>query len=448
MNRVATILIVFAMTVTAVSVAVVLTVQLGWPPAQAVGFGLAALLGMALLHVHIARRRDRRWMEARIGEISQVAGDVNAEVDRVAARLAKVDGGLSARVREETEPLAAEVEVLGHLMKQVADALADFEIRADRRMNEIAARAEAPRLSARAEPAPERAAAAARPFGSGTDAEPGDMFARPEPPRIPTAFEREVEAGIRAERIEIHLQPIVGLPQRKVRAYEVLTRLRTTDGRLVTAGEFLPAAEARRLTTKLDTFQVIRSFQVLKRLAGRNRDVGLAVNIAASSLADGVFYREFSAFLTQNRAVADLVQFEFTQEAVREMGPVEMQSLAAIAELGFRFGMDNVTDLRMDFRGLVDQGFRTVKISADRLLGKVPMTPGDIHPADLSHHLQRHGMQLVADRVETEAQVVDLLDHDVRLAQGNLFSAPRQVRPEILGGPGAEAPRAETAARR
>lgn len=448
MSRVATILIVIAMAVTAVSVAVVLAVQFQVPAGTAAALGVSTLLAMALLHVQVGRRRDRRWMEMRLAEISAVAGDMNAEVDRVAARIAKVDGAVPGRVRDEVEPLAAEIEVLGHLMKQIADTLADFEIRTDRRLADVSTRLETRRIAAPPAPPP------APVRGTADEPAPIDRRVEPQPAasdpaRIPTAFEREVEAAVRAERIELHLQPIVTLPQRKVRSYEVLTRLRGGDGRLIPAAEFLPVAEQRRLVAKLDTYQVIRSFQILKRLSARNRDVGLTVNVSPVSLADSVFYREFSGFLGQNRGMADLVQFEFTQAAVREMGPLETESLAALADLGFRFSIDNVTDLRMDFRTLVDQGFRTVKIAADRLLGRIPMTAGDIHPADLAGHLQRHGMQMVVDRIETEAQVIDLLDYDVRLAQGYLFSAPRQVRPEILGAPAAaEAPRAGVAARR
>jgi cyclic-di-GMP phosphodiesterase TipF (flagellum assembly factor) len=433
MSRLSTILIVIAMLVTACSIAVVLNVQFGFPLGQSAALGLAVLFALALFHVQVERRRDRRWLETRIAEISAVAADVNTEVGKVATRVVRLDQSLDQRIRETNEPLAAEVEVLGHLMKQIAETVAEVETRFDRRLDEIAAKAETPRLAppetARV-PAPQQAPALAPP--------------RAETPRIPSAFEREVEAAIRAERIEIHLQPVVTLPQRKVRYYEVLTRLRGGDGRLIPAAEFISAAESRRMIARLDTFQVIRSFQILKRLTARNTEVGLFVNLSPLSLIDGTFFREFQSFLAQNRQVADLVQFEFTQAAVREMGPLEIETLRAIADIGFRFSIDNVDDLKMDFRGLADIGFRTVKVAADRLLGRAAVVTGDIHPADLSGHLQRQGMGMVVDRIETESQVIDLLDYEIRFAQGFLFSAPRQVRPEILSAP---APAAKPAAK-
>src|SRR5687768_13987612 len=108
MSRVATILIVLAMVVTAVSVAVVLGVQFGFPLGQSAALGLAVLFGLALLHVQSERRRDRRWLEARIAEIAAVAGDVNTEVGKVATRISRLDQALPNRIRDENEPLAAE----------------------------------------------------------------------------------------------------------------------------------------------------------------------------------------------------------------------------------------------------------------------------------------------------------------------------------------------------
>ncbi len=44
----------------------------------------------------------------------------------------------------------------------------------------------------------------------------------------------------------------------------------------------------------------------------------------------------------------------------------------------------------------------------------------------------RSGIDLIAERIESENMVVDLLDYDVRFGQGFLFSPPRPVRAEAL----------------
>jgi hypothetical protein len=53
------------------------------------------------------------------------------------------------------------------------------------------------------------------------------------------------------------------------------------------------------------------------------------------------------------------------------MGPIEHESLAALAERGFRFSMDNLTDLRVEPRELNERGFRFIKAPATLLLNRV-----------------------------------------------------------------------------
>jgi cyclic-di-GMP phosphodiesterase TipF (flagellum assembly factor) len=94
--------------------------------------------------------------------------------------------------------------------------------------------------------------------------------------------------------------------------------------------------------------------------------------------------------------------------------------------------MDHVTDLRMEPKELADRGFRFLKVPAKLLLNRVTSAQSDIHPSDLADLLARSGIDLIAERIESESMVVDLLDYDVRFGQGFLFSAPRPVRTEAL----------------
>jgi len=126
--------------------------------------------------------------------------------------------------------------------------------------------------------------------------------------------------------------------------------------------------------------------------------------------------------------------FEFTQATYRALGPIENESLAALAERGFRFSMDQVTDLRIEPRDLAERGFRFVKVQAAVLLNRAGPPTGDIHPADFSGLLSRFGIELIGTMIESEGVVVDLLDYEVKYGQGFLFSPPRPVRPEVMQG--------------
>jgi cyclic-di-GMP phosphodiesterase TipF (flagellum assembly factor) len=228
------------------------------------------------------------------------------------------------------------------------------------------------------------------------------------------------------------LQPIVTLPQRKVRYYEAVSRLRTEDGDIVPAGDFIDVAESVGLMPKIDNLAGFRCVQVTRRLLLKSRDVGLFCNVSAASLTDALMFRQFLDFMDANRALASSLMFEFTQEAYRNFGPIEHESLAALAERGFRFSMDHVTDLHMEPNELASRSFRFLKVPARLLLNKTTANQSDIDPEDLADLMARSGIDLIAERIETETTVVDLLDYDVRFGQGFLFSPPRPVRAEAL----------------
>jgi len=249
---------------------------------------------------------------------------------------------------------------------------------------------------------------------------------------------REMQAAIRAaveaNRVDLHLQPIVTLPQRKVRFYEAMSRLRTQDGDVVMAAEFISQAEAGGLMAKIDNLVVFRCVQVLRRLLLKNREVGVFCNVSLATLTDAVVFPQLLEFLDANRAVARSLVLEFTQSGLRGAGPIETESLAALRACGYSFSMDNVTDMRIEPRELASRGFRFVKLRAGLILNRGGVN-ADIHPGDLPDLLGRYGIDLIAEKIESEGMVVDLLDYDVKFGQGFLFSPPRPVRAEALQGP-------------
>ncbi len=146
-------------------------------------------------------------------------------------------------------------------------------------------------------------------------------------------------------------------------------------------------------------------------------------------------FPEIVQFMDANRAIAPSLHPGAAPERVPLDGPIETEGLATLRDLGFRFSMDGVTDLRMEPRDLGERGIRYVKVPSQFLLGD-GATGADIHAADLSDLLGRFGISLIAEKIEVEAQVVDLLEYDVRFGQGYLFrsragaqrGAPRRRR--------------------
>ena len=433
MIRISTIFIAFCMVLVASSLGLILYSVAGISGSESAIVALTALTFLILYNAVSMRLRDRSDVGGQIADLSRGTADLARQVAEFGRRLAAVEGRLvsaNSAGADRIQTVVGEINELGGLVKQLAVSVASHDdmlasgflavapppaIDPDRdQQRELPFSAEGANHAIAASSA---AAPASVANGSGSARSDGQILVA-------------VKNAIEANRIDIYLQPMVTLPQRKVRFYEAVTRLRDDKDQILTADDFIGAAEAAGLMGRIDHMVMLRCVQVLRRLMVRNKDVGVFCNVAAATLGNPASFAQCLDFLEANRALAPSFVLEFKQATFRNLGPVETEHLAALAQRGYRFSIDHVTDLRMEPRELADRGVRFIKVPAVLLLDQRQTSASDIHPSDLSDLLGRFGIDLIAERIEGERAVVDLLDYDVRFGQGFLFAPPRPLRPE------------------
>ncbi len=427
MRRFADIFIAICIPIVAASAGAVAYWQFEATGRMAIAFAFVMLVLLVLVRLDALGRRARRESNERMTALGRQFADLSGDLDAFERRLVALeDGGVGRRHREEVDQVVAEVEVIGTLTRQVIEAVADLEVQfAETRTALI--RGEAATVAASAQPPAKGGERATAAGGRARSPLVPEQFAHLDE----DAFLAVVRKAIDADRVDVHLQPIVTLPQRKVRFYEALTRLRSGEGDVIHPSDYIPIAENRGYMAMIDEQILLKSMTILRRLSERSREVGVFLNLSAASLGHGSFFRDFLQYMEKNRDLADMLVLEFPQGAVRTMGPIEHEGLKALYELGFRFSVDQISDLKISFQNLSDRGFKYVKISAERLLHRADELGTDIHPIDLTDYFRRFGMELIADHIERESDVVDVLDFGVRLGQGFLFAPPRQVRVDV-----------------
>jgi cyclic-di-GMP phosphodiesterase TipF (flagellum assembly factor) len=258
--------------------------------------------------------------------------------------------------------------------------------------------------------------------------------------RQQVALFETVRAALAENRVDLYLQPVVSLPQRRTVFYESFSRLRDETGRIMMPAEYLSVAEPGGLVSAIDNLLLFRCVQIVRRLAKNDRKVGIFCNIALGSLGDEAFFPQFLEFLAQNKDMAGALIFELGQAAFDRRGAIEARNMAKLADLGFRFSLDKVTDLDLDFQELSRADVKFAKIAADVLLNQLLEVDGqvamrslkDLDAADFAPLTRRYGVEVIAEKVETERQVVDILELNVGYAQGNLFGEPRAIRDAVL----------------
>ncbi|MFC6773525.1 EAL domain-containing protein [Methylobacterium gregans] len=230
---------------------------------------------------------------------------------------------------------------------------------------------------------------------------------------------------------------MVTLPQRKVVAYEALARLRA-GAELLAPEDFLPVLERHGRTTELDRRMLQRAATVARHLAGRGSEASVTYGLSPLSLYEPGFLRWFARLVDEESGLAGRLVLALPQASWRSLDAEQASALAGLrGKVGF--ALDRPQDLRFDGVALARAGVGQVKVPAGLLLRPERPDLADIAVEDLVTALARAGIRLVAQAVEAEGDVPDLIDLDVALAQGSVFAAPRPVRADVLAAPPSEA---------
>jgi cyclic-di-GMP phosphodiesterase TipF (flagellum assembly factor) len=366
------------------------------------GAGVAALVGGLGLcfafHSLIERALETGQMKGEIDSVRDAHKILVDQVEALDARVTEVAESVAEAALRRSEQLADEVHMLEHLVQRMRHQLDDHG------------------ANAPFEPRP------------GSDRRPSG------------ALLETVRDALTENRVDLYLQPILALPQRKTVFYESFSRLRDETGRVMMPAEYLAVAEPAGLMTAVDNLLLFRCVQIVRRLAKQDRKIGIFCNISMASLADESFFPQFLDLLTDNRDLAGALIFELGQAAFESRSSVEARNMGKLAELGFRFSLDKVVDLDLDLQDLSRSDVKFVKVAAQALLDQLVEVDGrlilralpDLAAEDFAALTRRYGVEVIAEKVENERQVVDILDLDIAYGQGHLFGEPRAIKDAVL----------------
>ena len=114
---------------------------------------------------------------------------------------------------------------------------------------------------------------------------------------------------------------------------------------------------------------------------------------------------------------------------------LQWSTLKDMAELGFRFSLEDITDLDFDFEALAAAGFAFVKLDAGVFMDGLPAAGGVVPAGDVCRYVGKQGLALIVGGITDDAIAVRLKSYGVELAQGPLFGQPRPVKADVLRNP-------------
>ncbi len=240
-------------------------------------------------------------------------------------------------------------------------------------------------------------------------------------------IERDLVRALDEEQLVVYYQPIVNVPMKRLYGFEALVRWNHPTRGLIGPGEFLGVAEETGMMARIGEMvlrEACAQAAVWNHLSPDARNIRMAVNIAEQQLLDSQLPERVAGILAWSGLPAEQLVLEIIEDVIVDhLDGLKM--LRDIRDLGVNLAIDDfgtgqsslsyvkqfdmVTTLKIDktFVDSMDQG------TSNRAIIEAIIAMA-----------KALDMNIVAEGVESEIQVRQLLDLGVSIMQGYLFNKP------------------------
>lgn len=240
-------------------------------------------------------------------------------------------------------------------------------------------------------------------------------------------LQQELRQALDNDHFLLYLQPQYDLRERRAVAAEALVRWRREDGRILTAGNFIPLAEETGLITELTDLVLEKACVQIRTWLDRGYPVKLAVNLSGRDFATpGRLFGRVTDLTRKYGVPARLLELEITESLLMEDPERSREELLELKNAGFSLSIDDfgsgysslfyLKNLPVDVLKIDRAFIKDLEETSNRR--DIPVITGIIALA------RSLGLHTVAEGVETESQKKVIESLGCEMIQGYLVSEP------------------------
>ena len=237
------------------------------------------------------------------------------------------------------------------------------------------------------------------------------------------ALERDLRLAIEGGQFELYFQPKVALASGRVVGLEALLRWNRPGHGMVAPAAFIDVLEETGLIVPVGRWAIDAACrQVDAWQRGMVGAVAVAVNVSARQFVEGNLEADVIAALARHNVAADLLVLELTESSLMTNTERTIATLRNLKALGVQIAIDDFGTGYSSLAYLRRFPIDTLKIDI-AFIREVTCNPDDAAIVKaiigMAHDLR---LEVVAEGVETDAQLAYLRRHRCDQVQGYLFS--------------------------
>jgi EAL domain-containing protein (putative c-di-GMP-specific phosphodiesterase class I) len=238
-------------------------------------------------------------------------------------------------------------------------------------------------------------------------------------------LEAELRRALVQDELVLYYQPQVSLQTGHLDGLEALVRWQHPSRGMIPPGEFIPMAEESGLIVLLGEWVLRKACQQISEWSKQGLSLPLiAVNVSAVQLSRGDFFDTVQTILRETAVLPEFLELEITESSVMSDLADAAKTLAKLQALGLRLSIDDFGTGYSSLSYLQELAVDKLKIDISFVRG---MTSDEGKAAivqaviALGHGL---GLEVIAEGVETQAQLEALRLLQCDMMQGYLVSKP------------------------
>ena len=238
-------------------------------------------------------------------------------------------------------------------------------------------------------------------------------------------IENYFKKALDEQEFQLFYQPQINVNADSIDGFEALIRWDSPELGYLPPLKFIPIAEENGFIITLGEWILRTSCIYIKMLNDRiQANYKISVNISVIQLLQDDFANIVKNILEKTGLDASLLELEITESVIMESAKVITKKIAELREIGVRIALDDFGTGYSSLSYVKSLPITTLKIDkifVDDIKNSDSNTNVTDTIIDLGHKME---LTIIAEGVETEAQLAYLIENGCDVIQGYLYSKP------------------------
>ncbi len=237
-------------------------------------------------------------------------------------------------------------------------------------------------------------------------------------------MEHDIITALRKKEFQLYYQPKIKADNEKVCGVEALIRWKHPEKGLVAPDKFIAVAESSGLISQVGDWVLEEACRQLAEWRRQGLDLGIAINISPTQLRDETLIDRLRELINNYEVPEEMLELEITETAAMTNLGNAIGLMQQMRATGVSLAIDDFGTGYSSLSSLKSFPIQTLKLDRtfvsdiEHNINDAAICSGAI---SLAHSL---GLKVIAEGVETRAQLDFLLSHQCDAYQGYLYSPP------------------------